>query len=244
MPLKDPTQDPRFQIEFDFWDHELSLEGQFPEDMCHRLGLDGQSHLVYPTYLDALIKDHYTPADRLQVLDVGSGPVSMLGFGHTKGDFQLTAADPLGRKYTEALSKYGYSLPYDLVQCFGEELTDCFGGNRFHIVWMHNALDHSQQPDIVVRQLVEVLRTGGYLLIQGWSREGTSQGWNGLHQHDLFVAPEGRLMCEPQGGKAKCITDGLPITVVESSEPTSVPQQWIKLVFRKINASPAGEAVR
>lgn len=67
---------------------------------------------------------------------------------------------------------------------------------------MYNALDHSQQPNVVVRQLVDVLRPDGYLLIQGWSREGTSQAWNGLHQHDLFVAPGGRPMSAPQDGEA------------------------------------------
>lgn len=132
MTLTDPYQDPRFQIEFDFWDLELSLKGEFPKHMRRRLGVEGQSHLVYPTDLNLLIHDlRSTTADRLHVLDVGSGPVSMLGFGHSQGDFQLTAANPLGRRYAEALSKYGYSLPYELVQCFGDELTDHFGHNRF-----------------------------------------------------------------------------------------------------------------
>jgi SAM-dependent methyltransferase len=169
-----------------------------------------------------------------RVLDLGSGPLSMLAHGASGGIIDLTAADPLADEYHALLQKHGHSPNCRLVRCFGERLADSFPLNHFHMIWIHNALDHSQDPAAVVRQSAQVLQIGGYLVIQGWTREGTAEGWNGLHQHDLYLLPDLRLVCESAGHTTPvCLADGLPIRIVEHSEPTAEPKRWLKAVYQK-----------
>src|SRR5690606_31609136 len=128
--------------------------------------------------------------------DVGSGPLSMLNYGAYHNLFELTCSDPLGLEYEKLLKKNNLKNQTHIIPCSGEKLTDQFGINKFDMVWMHNAIDHAKDPVAVFEQLVSILRPGGYLVVQGWTREGTAEGWNGLHQHDIFLLPNGKLMCE------------------------------------------------
>ncbi len=176
----------------------------------------------------------------------------MLAHGPQTGLFDLEAVDPLATHYARLLKKHGYQPGYRLVECFGERLAEVFEAESCDLVWIHNALDHSQQPHVVLQQCARVLRQGGYLIVQGWSREGTAEHWYGLHQHDIYLLPDGRLMCEtrrPLGcigtlvnrvlprvrrrATTRRLDEGLPLQVVQASEPTTAVKQWIRIVFCK-----------
>jgi SAM-dependent methyltransferase len=222
-----------FEAELGFWDRELSLQGQYADGVRNRLDPE-RMHLNYPAYflayVDALENVHGNP---ISVLDVGSGPLSMLALGARQGRYRLTCADPLADEYLCLLRKHGHSPPWPLVKCFGERLPDCFAPSSFHCVWSHNALDHTQNPVQVFRNMVSVLRPGGYLIVQAWCREGTAAGWTGLHQHDLILAEAGRLMLQSRDAEPVCLSKGLPLEVVEHSDPVEQPRVWIRVVYRK-----------
>ena len=227
--------DPRFQSELNFWDTELSLNGTYPEPILNRL-IPERMDREFPWYLVPRIEELRGLLGSIpRVLDVGSGPLSMLAHGHRQGILRLTAADPLAMKYYDLLKKYNHSANCALVECRGEDLVHCFGPNTFDLVWIHNALDHSQDPAKVVRQMTAVLRSGGYLVIQGWTREGTTELWNGLHQHDLYLDSSKRLICESgrDSRNSVCLNEGLPLETIETSEPTDRPKVWLKLICRK-----------
>ena len=153
-----------FQGELAYWDLELSLKGYYPQVILNRLDPKRMGE-EFPGYLmpifETLRQDYRPP---IKVLDVGSGPLSMLALGDVRKYFELTAVDPLADRYKELLEKYGYSVEYGMARCFGERLVAAFGREVFHLVWIHNALDHTQCPDVVVKEMVQVLRTGGYLV--------------------------------------------------------------------------------
>lgn len=108
------------------------------------------------------------------------------------------------------------------------------------MAWIHNALNHTQYPVVVLKEMVSVLKPHGYLILQGWSREGTAEGWIGLHQHDICLLPDGRLMCESRGARDEsslsvcCINEELPVEIVEWSEPTLEVKKWIRMIYRKL----------
>jgi 2-polyprenyl-3-methyl-5-hydroxy-6-metoxy-1,4-benzoquinol methylase len=230
---------PDFDSELEFWDTELGMKGLYAEFMVYRTDPD-QQNKIYPWEVQPYIKSLAEKIRRLpRVLDVGSGPVSMLAFGAHQAWFELISVDPLADKYRKMLRKYHFKQDLKLVKGYGEKLTRNFGPDSFDLVWMYNALDHSQSPQKVFAELVNVLRPGGYLIIQGQSREGTAAGWSGLHQHDLYVAAGGKLMCESGTGmdamnlEPKCLSDGYALRLVESSEPSTEVHKWVRLVWQK-----------
>ncbi len=235
----------KYDSEIGFWDKELSLKGDYSEPILNR-SVPERMINEFPTYTLPVIealqrKNNAKP----RVLDIGSGPLSMFAYGSHQELIDLVAADPLADQYKELLDKYHYTLTYPLVKVFGEELASRFGEQSFDIVWIHNALDHSRDPQIVLKQMVKVLKPGGYLYVQGWSKEGTAEGWYGLHQHDIYLAPGNRLICESRIQTendpfifARCINEDLPLELIESSEPTADVKIWVKMVWRKADPTP------
>jgi len=179
------------------------------------------------------------------VLDPGSGPLSYLAWGHQQGTIEVVAADPLAPIYLELLHKHRLRPTAPLVKCFGEELSIIFGPESFDFIYMRNALDHSQSPAAVFRELAQVLRPGGYLYLMGTVREATRMNWAGLHQHDLFMASGGRLMDEHRASPGsdtlvtECISDGYPIQIVKCNAPTDVSGQWLSVIWQKSEARAA-----
>lgn len=233
------SNEPDFASELLFWDTELGMKGLYAESMVYRTDPD-QQNKVYPSEIQPYIQGLAEKLGRPpQVLDVGSGPVSMLAYGAHQGWFSLISVDPLAKQYLKILKKYHFEQDLKLVQGYGEKLAKKFGAASFDLVWMYNALDHSQSPQVVFAELYRVLRPGGYLLIQGQSREGTAAGWTGLHQHDLYVAPGGKLMCASWSKQEAvtlppiCLSDGYALTLVESSEPSTGVHDWVRLVWLK-----------
>jgi GT2 family glycosyltransferase/glycosyltransferase involved in cell wall biosynthesis/SAM-dependent methyltransferase len=230
----------KYDPELEFWDKELSLQGEYSESILNR-SIPERMRTEFPSYTLAVIEQFWHKNNaRPRVLDIGSGPLSMFAFGSHDGIIDLVAADPLADKYKELLDKYHYNLNYPLVKVLGEELSSQFGEQSFEIVWIHNALDHSKDPAIVLKQMAKVLKPGGYMYFQGWSREGTAEGWLGLHQHDIYLAPGNRLICESrietENGPsvfAHCINAELPLQLIESSEPSLDKKTWVKMVWRK-----------
>ena len=138
----------------------------------------------------------------------------------------------------ELFDKYGRTPSWPLLECYCERLTESFAPQSFHCVWSHNALDHTQQPDVVFRNMVAVLRPAGYLIVQAWSREGTSAGWTGLHQHDLTLDASGQLFYESlcadgATGPPVNLAESQPLEVVDSSGAASEPRTWLRVVYRK-----------
>jgi SAM-dependent methyltransferase len=228
-----------FESELSFWEQELSLMGAYSEDILNRLNPERMER-VFPHYLRSLLEQLSSAFGSIpRVIDVGSGPLSMLAHGGRRGWLELTAADPLAHKYLQLLARHGYEPNCALVQVFGEELSSVFSENKFDLAWIHNALDHTQSPERVLHEIVKIVRPGGYVYIQGWTREGTGEGWNGLHQHDLYLLPGPILACESRLGTGEMtpvrhITEGLPIVSVEATDPVQTVRSWMKLVCRKL----------
>ena len=225
-----------FKGEIDYWDRELSLHGDYPEDIKDRV-IPERMKNIFPSCLFPLMKEVKNRLPR--ILDVGSGPVSMLNYGEEKKLIHLTTADPLADEYYKLLLKYNYCLKYPAFCLPGEKLSTGLKENHFDITWCHNALDHSQSPGEVVKEMIKVTRYGGYIVIHTWENEGTFEGFHGLHKHNLFFNNEEGLCLQTLDGDFGKLSppipliQNLPVSVSDIKIINKNGRNWIELTLRK-----------
>jgi ubiquinone/menaquinone biosynthesis C-methylase UbiE len=93
-----------------------------------------------------------------RMLDVGCGPRGSLEWAHDAAE--RVGADPLADRYVE-LNGGRHAMRY--VRARAEELP--FADVAFDVVSSFNALDHVEDPDAAIAELVRVLAPGGTLLV-------------------------------------------------------------------------------
>lgn len=216
-----------------FWERQVVGVGSYSAET-------GQAQLD-PARHDELIPKEVRPYLSLipregAVLDVGSGPVSRLSGGAHRGEYRLTATDLLTVEYRAMYAAYGLEHVLDnvtYVPCPAEALYRQFGAESFDFVTMHNAIDHTTSPSATFKQLVEITKVGGHIVITGHSREGSNERWQGMHQHDIWLS-DGRLMrCGRDGADEVCLNAGLPVEYAAGVEPTQ-PFGDMAAVFRRL----------
>jgi 2-polyprenyl-3-methyl-5-hydroxy-6-metoxy-1,4-benzoquinol methylase len=134
--------------------------------------------------LNQFVADFIKSVPHETVLDIGSGVVSILN-----GWVNVIAADPLGDLYKLVFDypKHKLTAP---IPCPAEELE--FKA-EFDIVHCSNAIDHTQNPILAYSKMMDAVKPGGYLIIQGFENEGTFENWEGFHQNDISV--EANTLC-------------------------------------------------
>jgi SAM-dependent methyltransferase len=178
--------------EVSFWETWFATRGsEWPEDYAHRL--DPETPLQ--SYVTALLDPS---AKRLRLLDVGAGPLTILG--KTWGDHvvEITAVDPLGAEYDRLLEKHGVTPIVRTRTAFAERLTDVFERSSFDLVHASNCLDHSVDAIAAIRQMLDVVKPGHHLVLKHAINEGRNEDYVGLHQWD-FWAFNGDFMVRGRG---------------------------------------------
>jgi len=221
-------EDQDFQSEIDYWDKELSLSGAYPQAIINRTSRD----LMKKEYPQILEKYRKKMHGKLRVLDVGSGPLSMLAYGFYNNLFDLDCVDPLGEVYKKLLKKHNLSVDYNIFASPGESLSLNLPKRKYDMVWIHNALDHTKRPREVMAQMEKMLKTGGYLFVLGWANEGTMEGFLGLHQHDLYLRNE-QLWLTDKAGASLRLDDFNSLSPVESGKE-HITREWFYIIYKKI----------
>ncbi|MFO0792268.1 MAG: class I SAM-dependent methyltransferase [Pirellulales bacterium] len=140
----------------------------------------------------------------LKVMDIGCGPVSMLRWGAIQGDIAITGLDPLIEMYTLVLARHGLDR-LERIRCHqevngvAEDMDLLLPDQLFDVIYTQNALDHTQQPSVVVENVSRHLAPLGLFAVQVATREGTRQNWDQLHKTDIYVA-NGQIMFAHQDG--------------------------------------------
>ena len=127
-----------------------------------------------------------------------------------------------------------------------EELASALPPESFDIVFTRNAIDHVKDPVAVIGQAEVCLRPGGILVLDFHTREGSRQGWEQLHQFDLYLDETDQLVCQTQQGVRHPLvaaglglfvrqivakTEDVTIVILEKGEKSGAPapshQAWI-----------------
>lgn len=178
------------QNEVDFWRAVFKGE-QFPafkQDMANRAYPEKEIEKYILPYLPKDI-----PVGAVKILDVAAGPISCLGWKINGEDPQITAVDALAEQYRVILEEFGVTPPVYTQLCDGENLADMFPADTFDMVHIRNALDHCYDAVAVVRNMLAVLKPGGYLLVAGNTDEAVFEEYVGLHQWNIR-AEDGRMI--------------------------------------------------
>lgn len=170
--------------------HELGFWKEFVKTERFRRGW--ASNTPNPELRDD-IRDFVQQKPHQQLLDVGSGVVSIL-HGLIPAENMLVT-DPLGDLYALIYDyeRQRIKQPQPLT---AEELPF---ENQFDIAHISNALDHTQNPRLAFERLLRAVKPGGYLIVQGFEREATFEKWQGFHQHDVFIH-DGKLAMDAKDG--------------------------------------------
>src|SRR5215204_6388762 len=162
---------PDFLNELDYWEYILTenSDGLFNQQI---------RDAAFPAELRSCVSELRLAGVRLpRLLEVGSGPLSILASGVDENLFTIVAADPLACQYRDLLKLYDVTYPIQPVPAGGESLVKSFGPQSFDIVYSSNALDHTSSPQQCIQQMCRVVRPGGFILLEGFVREGSHGNW-------------------------------------------------------------------
>ena len=163
-------------FEVNFWQAWMKEKGG-PRAADYRANLDPNK--PFDRMVEAAIRD--TGAREIEVLDVGSGPVTGLGYASEKFDIKITAVDPLADAYSILWQEAGETPPVKTEKCFGENLMKHFARRRFHVCHSSNALDHTMDPRTILRAMAQLLYPNGLLYVRVFKNEGLNANYSGLH---------------------------------------------------------------
>jgi SAM-dependent methyltransferase len=164
-----------------FWKEYLDGKGlQFSEDYATRLNPETPLQLDLAELLG--LSD-----GPVRVLDVGAGPLTVLGKNYQGRKLDITAVDALADAYDEELRKLSVVPPVRTTACETEKLTNRFGTGVFDLVYAQNTLDHTYDPARCVREMVAVGKPGAVIAARHKNDEARVEAYEGLHQWNLTV---------------------------------------------------------
>jgi SAM-dependent methyltransferase len=181
------NRDGGFETEVRFWDRWLRDKGALsPDDWRfhdYRYRIDPRAPVVgwHRELVDKI------PSDRISILDVGAGPVTVLGKSHDSKRLRITAVDPLADAYAELLAKHRLEPPVRTRRGSGEELVALFGREAFDLVIGQRCIDHAVDPAACVRNMVEVCRVGGVVALAHEENLAVNAAYRGLHQWNFSL---------------------------------------------------------
>jgi len=174
--------------ELEYWRYWIDTRGgEWPRDFEARLDP------LWPFLEDLRERLGTDPPTRVRLLDVGAGPLTVLGSYWPGHVVEIVAVDPLAEEYGRLLDRAGITPRVRTEPGCAEDLVARFGSGVFDIVFCRNALDHSSDPLEGIRQMFEAVAPGGYVYLAHSENEAERRGYEGLHQWNL-CSENGRLV--------------------------------------------------
>jgi SAM-dependent methyltransferase len=172
-----------------FWNQWVkTCGGRWPEDFSARRE-PGRP-------LDPGLESLLPSGEISRVLDVGAGPMTVLGTRSAERCIDLVAADPLALLYDHILTAHGIIPPIPTIFATAEDLSAFFGPSCFDLVHCRNALDHSFDPVRGIEEMLRVVKQGGHVVLRHLLNEAEFEArgdhYSGFHQFN-FNEREGRF---------------------------------------------------
>jgi SAM-dependent methyltransferase len=178
----------------DVWQKGLPDEIWYWEDYLSTGGLEWPDEYKRMTSPDALITDPLltaeldrSPLKTVSILDVGAGPLTMVGTRYPGRDLSITAIDPLGAEYDALLARHQITPPVRTLTGAAEELTSYFPDESFDFTYARNSLDHTYDPLKAIDNMIRVTRKSGKVLLRHHAHEAENAKYFGLHQWNFEV---------------------------------------------------------
>lgn len=171
-----------FSDELDFWNSWMKTKGlQWPTGFPIRF----DPELQLQDYVTELIDVPYN--SEVKILDVGAGPVTILGKNWEGRKINITAVDPLAKEYNKLLKKYNLESIVETTFARAEELTMIFAENHFDLVHASNSIDHSYDPFLSIQEMLKVVKPNSFVVLSHGVNEGENSNYDGLHQWNFYM---------------------------------------------------------
>jgi len=162
--------------ELAFWRHWVETKGgSWKDDYESRLDPNMPFNKSVEQYF------RFNPKELIQILDVGAGPITSLGYKSEKFELDITAIDALAEGYALILREAGIEPPVKTQRCSAEEITSYFGTRLFHVCHSRNALDHCIDPRGIITAMADQLLPDGLMYIEVYKNEAEKNKHTGLH---------------------------------------------------------------
>jgi SAM-dependent methyltransferase len=206
------------QHELDFWDNALASVRTNPNKPL-------QEHLR--KLIDA------GPGSKVEILDVGAGPLTYLGQKWPERELGITALDPNAAEYDRLLAKHCIEPPCRTVFGYVEDLSSVVPESFFDLVHARNCIDHSKDPLKAIREMVRAVKPGCCVYLNHWISEGRRNKYGGPHQWNLFHR-DGRFLVdrpgmEPVDVGTETVNGVADVTVVPSPDGA----EWFAVIIRR-----------
>jgi 2-polyprenyl-3-methyl-5-hydroxy-6-metoxy-1,4-benzoquinol methylase len=178
--------------EVEFWDQWFETKGlEWPDEFRRRF--DPTTLLEEP--LPGLLPQ--VASGTLQILDVGAGPLTRLGYVLPGREVKITPVDALADYYDELLLKNGLIPPVRTQWCDGEALATRFAKDTFDLAVAINSLDHTYEPHQIISTMVDLVKPGCYVFLRHFRNEAVRENYVGMHQWNFDATPEGAIIWNP-----------------------------------------------
>jgi SAM-dependent methyltransferase len=203
-------------VEVDWWRKWLNTKGDaWPWEYEARLTPEQPLQDYVIRYLNA------PPGATVSILDVGAGPLTTLGKIWEGRNVHITAVDPLAEAYRRLLDEVNITPPVRTQPGEVERLSELFPTEYFDLIHMQNALDHSLDPLLGIRQMLEVLKSGCFILLFHEVNEGVNHGYQGGFHHWNLCVEDGHFVIwnrEARTSVNDALDNTVEITVEDSVE--------------------------
>jgi SAM-dependent methyltransferase len=209
--------------ELSFWTEWVKTKSSaWPGDYETRLDPDTRLSPEYCAFIDHL------PQEEIKILDVGAGPLTILGKKHPSKRLMIWAVDVLAERYDELLARYEVRPVVRTTFADAEKLTEKFAENSFDLVTARNCLDHAVDPVEAIRQILLVTKRGCFAVLDHAENEGETQGYQGLHQWN-FMVRDGDLIVR---GVHHAANVSRQLSLIGNFR-CSLNDNWVKVVIQK-----------
>lgn len=213
--------------EVGFWDRYLQTRGlRWQDEFAARMDPD----LELSADLAKLLKGAPSPA---RVLDVGAGPLTIVGKKLSGLSIDLVAIDPLAGQYDQLLQKHRINPPVHTRTGTAEEVGSLFSKDHFDLAHARNCLDHGLDPFLAVQQMLRVVKPGGWVYLKHHPDEGIREQWHGLHQWNFSRSAAGDFIISSRQHELN-VTKALEAVAAVNCEITEENgEEWIIVRIHK-----------
>jgi SAM-dependent methyltransferase len=207
-----------------FWKNWIETQGSaWPEDFKKRLTPSAPLN----SRIAKIIRET-CPSGKVNVLDVGAGPLTIVGSQLEGYDVNVIATDPLAQIYNVLLQDAGITPRVRTQFAPAEALSAFFNHSQFDVVYCRNALDHSTEPMTGIIEMLRVVKVGRTVILRHYRNEAQTENYEGFHQHN-FDVKDGKFVIWNKGNHL-VVDDNLPIS---TRLKTLSEDRWIETCITK-----------
>lgn len=163
-------------------DHERVFFSQWFETEGLTWGEDYRFRMDPNTILQPHVARCLPDKDIVNILDVGAGPLTVLGKITCSKTLNIDACDPMAEVYDEIMAEKGIVPLVRTTYAVAEHLSKFAKADHYDIIYCQNALDHSYNPVMGIREMLQVVIPGGHIILLHEINEAENERYLNLHQ--------------------------------------------------------------